>query len=128
MVVWKGIIALCTLPIGNVQSLPLSLSSVGSTTNIDTKPFREATWYYIQSIKGIRHDDYNYGKVSYSLLPPSPSLLPSLPPSLPPSFLPSPSAFLSSPFVLLPPPPLYLSFLPGQQSIRNQLQDVHSNG
>lgn len=36
---------------------------MGDQKDIDTKPFREATWYYIQSIKGIRHDDYNYGKV-----------------------------------------------------------------
>lgn len=30
---------------------------------MDTAPFREAVWYYIHSIKGIRHDDYQYKKV-----------------------------------------------------------------
>ncbi len=30
---------------------------------MNTEPFRQAVWYYIQSIKGIRHDDYNYGNV-----------------------------------------------------------------
>ena len=36
----------------------------GSEKNVDTSPFRQAIWYYIHSIKGIRHDDYQYRKVS----------------------------------------------------------------
>ncbi len=31
---------------------------------MDTSPFRQAIWYYIHSIKGIRHDDYHYRRVS----------------------------------------------------------------
>ena len=31
---------------------------------MDTEPFRRAIWYYIQSIKGIRRDDYNYKEVN----------------------------------------------------------------
>ena len=30
---------------------------------MDTHRFRQATWYYIHSIKGIRHDDYHYRNV-----------------------------------------------------------------
>ena len=37
--------------------------SVGKQKDVNTKPFREATWNYIHSIKGIRHDDYSYRKV-----------------------------------------------------------------
>ena len=44
--------------------LPLPLPRCGEQKNIDTHPFREAIWYYIHSIKGIRHDDYQYRKVS----------------------------------------------------------------
>ena len=45
--------------------LSLSIScSVGKEKNVDTTNFREAIWYYIHSIKGIRHDDYQYRKVS----------------------------------------------------------------
>ena len=40
-----------------------SLPRCGEQKNIDTHPFREAIWYYIHSIKGIRHDDYHYRKV-----------------------------------------------------------------
>ena len=32
--------------------------------DVDTEPFRLSIWYYIHSIKGIRHDDYNYRRVS----------------------------------------------------------------
>jgi len=41
----------------------LPLPRCGEQKNIDTHPFREAIWYYIHSIKGIRHDDYHYRKV-----------------------------------------------------------------
>lgn len=39
--------------------------SVGEEGDVDTAPFRQAVWYYIHSIKGIRHDDYNYREVRY---------------------------------------------------------------
>ena len=31
---------------------------------MDTGPFRQAIWYYIHGIKGIKHDDYHYRRVS----------------------------------------------------------------
>lgn len=40
---------------------------LGPKTNIDTSPFRRAVWNYIQSIYGIRHDDYNYREVNILL-------------------------------------------------------------
>jgi len=42
---------------------PISVR-LATEKDIDTGPFREAVWYYIHSIKGIRHDDYHYRKVS----------------------------------------------------------------
>ena len=50
-----------------VSCLPLPFPRCGEQKNIDTHPFREAIWYYIHSIKGIRHDDYHYRKVSAHL-------------------------------------------------------------
>ena len=52
---------LCQLSCELDTSLPLP--RCGEQKNIDTHPFREAIWYYIHSIKGIRHDDYHYRKV-----------------------------------------------------------------
>ena len=51
----------------HVSCLPLPFPRCGEQKNIDTHPFREAIWYYIHSIKGIRHDDYHYRKVSAHL-------------------------------------------------------------
>ena len=47
------------------NNLSLSLSSSVGTEKeeMDTHRFRQATWYYIHSIKGIRHDDYHYRNV-----------------------------------------------------------------
>ena len=45
-----------------LYSLPLS--RVGKEEGVDTVPFRRAAWFYIQSIKGIRRDDYNYKEVN----------------------------------------------------------------
>lgn len=39
-------------------------SRVGKEEGVDTEPFRHAVWHYIQSIKGIRRDDYNYKEVN----------------------------------------------------------------
>lgn len=52
---------LCQLLCELDTSLPLP--RCGEQKNIDTHPFREAIWYYIHGIKGIRHDDYHYRKV-----------------------------------------------------------------
>lgn len=41
--------------------------SMGNNTNIDTSPFRRAIWNYIQSMYGIRHDDYDYREVNILL-------------------------------------------------------------
>ncbi|EGC32293.1 hypothetical protein DICPUDRAFT_98918 [Dictyostelium purpureum] len=36
-------------------------------TDIDTLPFRRAVWYYVQRVKGMLHDDYNYQEVNMFL-------------------------------------------------------------
>jgi sestrin len=48
-------------------SFSMTYKSVGKEKNVDTTNFREAIWYYIHSIKGIRHDDYQYRKVNQVL-------------------------------------------------------------
>ncbi|KAF2073625.1 hypothetical protein CYY_005082 [Polysphondylium violaceum] len=35
--------------------------------DIDTLPFRRAVWYYVQRVKGMCHDDYNYQEVNMFL-------------------------------------------------------------
>jgi len=50
-----------------LRTLSLTLPRCGEQKNIDTHYFREAIWYYIHSIKGIRHDDYSYRKVNQVL-------------------------------------------------------------
>ncbi|XP_054164280.1 sestrin-3-like [Oppia nitens] len=42
----------------------LTYFTMGNKTNIDTTPFRRAIWNYIQSMYGIRHDDYDYREVN----------------------------------------------------------------
>ncbi|CAG2106128.1 unnamed protein product, partial [Medioppia subpectinata] len=42
----------------------LTYYTMGHKTNIDTTPFRRAIWNYIQSMYGIRHDDYDYREVN----------------------------------------------------------------
>lgn len=37
---------------------------MGKKSNVDTSPFRRAVWNYIQSMYGIRHDDYDYREVN----------------------------------------------------------------
>ena len=41
---------------------------VGGEENVNTDAFRRAIWKYIQAIKGIRHDDYNYREVCLNSL------------------------------------------------------------
>ncbi|KAN0011923.1 hypothetical protein ACTFIU_000142 [Dictyostelium citrinum] len=38
-----------------------------NNTDIDTLPFRRAVWYYVQRVKGMLHDDYNYQEVNMFL-------------------------------------------------------------
>jgi sestrin len=45
----------------------LTYYTMGNNTNIDTSPFRRAIWNYIQSMYGIRHDDYDYREVNILL-------------------------------------------------------------
>ena len=45
----------------------LTYYTMGNKTNIDTTPFRRAIWNYIQSMYGIRHDDYDYREVNILL-------------------------------------------------------------
>ncbi|RWS06112.1 Sestrin-like protein [Dinothrombium tinctorium] len=42
----------------------LTYNTMGRKTNVDTKLFRRALWVYIQSLYGIRHDDYDYREVN----------------------------------------------------------------
>lgn len=41
--------------------------SMGHKANVDTSTFRRAIWNYIQSMYGIRHDDYDYREVNVLL-------------------------------------------------------------
>lgn len=38
--------------------------SMGHCIDVDTSSFRQAIWYYIHSMYGIRHDDYDYNEVN----------------------------------------------------------------
>lgn len=37
---------------------------MGGHKNVDTTKYRTAVWNYIQSLFGIRHDDYDYSEVN----------------------------------------------------------------
>lgn len=41
-------------------SFNLTYGTMGSNKNVQTEPFRRAVWYYVLSIFGLRHDDYDY--------------------------------------------------------------------
>ncbi|GAM28674.1 hypothetical protein SAMD00019534_118500 [Acytostelium subglobosum LB1] len=45
----------------------LTYNQFNNNTDIDTLPFRRAIWYYVQRVKGICHDDYNYREVNMLL-------------------------------------------------------------
>ncbi|XP_065838420.1 sestrin-1-like [Oscarella lobularis] len=45
----------------------LTYRTFGTNVEIDTTMFRSAIWNYIHCIKGIFHDDYNYGEVNKML-------------------------------------------------------------
>lgn len=43
------------------------MCSFNESTGVDTLPLRRAIWHYVQRVKGIFHDDYNYGEVNVFL-------------------------------------------------------------
>uniref|UniRef100_F1KYV7 Sestrin-3 n=1 Tax=Ascaris suum TaxID=6253 RepID=F1KYV7_ASCSU len=45
----------------------LTYFTMGEYSDVDTTKYRIAVWMYIQSLYGIRHDDYNYGEVNMML-------------------------------------------------------------
>lgn len=45
----------------------LTYFTMGGYSDVDTTKYRNAIWMYIQSLYGIRHDDYNYGEVNVML-------------------------------------------------------------
>ncbi|VDM94537.1 unnamed protein product, partial [Onchocerca ochengi] len=45
----------------------LTYSTLGTYNDVDTSKYRHAIWMYIQSLYGIRHDDYNYAEVNVML-------------------------------------------------------------
>ncbi|CAG9539709.1 unnamed protein product [Cercopithifilaria johnstoni] len=45
----------------------LTYSTMGTYNDVDTSKYRNAIWMYIQSLYGIRHDDYNYAEVNVML-------------------------------------------------------------
>uniref|UniRef100_A0A183DMV7 AAA_lid_11 domain-containing protein n=1 Tax=Gongylonema pulchrum TaxID=637853 RepID=A0A183DMV7_9BILA len=45
----------------------LTYFTMGGYSDVDTSKYRNAIWMYIQSLYGIRHDDYNYGEVNVML-------------------------------------------------------------
>ena len=44
-----------------------SIYRMGDNTDVDTSSFREAVHYYIHSLFGIRHDDYDYNTINQLL-------------------------------------------------------------
>ncbi|KAK7486619.1 hypothetical protein BaRGS_00022144, partial [Batillaria attramentaria] len=42
----------------------LTYNTMGDIVDVDTKGFRQAIWYYIHCMYGIRHDDYDYAQVN----------------------------------------------------------------
>uniref|UniRef100_A0A1I8FWT7 Sestrin-3 n=1 Tax=Macrostomum lignano TaxID=282301 RepID=A0A1I8FWT7_9PLAT len=48
-------------------SFNLTYLTMGMNTNVETAPFRRAVWYYVHSIFGIRHDDYDYHLINRML-------------------------------------------------------------
>ena len=45
----------------------LTYLTCGPYSGVDTRPFRTALWVYIQSLFGIRHDDYDYHQINQLL-------------------------------------------------------------
>jgi len=53
----------------------MTYNSFNENKNVDTLPFRRAIWQYVQRIKGMFHDDYNYREVNLLLNPSSKSYI-----------------------------------------------------
>eukprot|EP00026_Physarum_polycephalum_P005854 Phypoly_transcript_05893.p1 GENE.Phypoly_transcript_05893~~Phypoly_transcript_05893.p1 ORF type:complete len:624 (+),score=89.29 Phypoly_transcript_05893:72-1874(+) len=49
------------------QTYSMTYNTFSTSTHIDTLPFRRAIWYYVQRVKGMCHDDYNYQEVNLLL-------------------------------------------------------------
>lgn len=45
----------------------LTYYTMGDNCEVDTSAFRQAIWYYIHCMYGIRHDDYDYAQVDQML-------------------------------------------------------------
>lgn len=45
----------------------MTYNMFNQSTNVDTLPFRRAIWQYVQRVKGMFHDDYNYQEVNMLL-------------------------------------------------------------
>lgn len=45
----------------------LTYYTMGDNRQVDTSAFRQAIWYYIHCMYGIRHDDYDYAQVNQLL-------------------------------------------------------------
>jgi sestrin len=45
----------------------MTYNMFNQSTNVDTLPFRRAIWQYVQRVKGMFHDDYNYQEVNMFL-------------------------------------------------------------
>ncbi|XP_076467290.1 sestrin-3-like isoform X2 [Babylonia areolata] len=45
----------------------LTYNTMGDNDQVDTTAFRQAIWYYIHCMYGIRHDDYDYAQVNQML-------------------------------------------------------------
>ncbi|XP_070182129.1 sestrin-1-like isoform X1 [Littorina saxatilis] len=45
----------------------LTYYTMGDIRSVDTSAFRQAIWYYIHCMYGIRHDDYDYAQVNQLL-------------------------------------------------------------
>lgn len=45
----------------------MTYNRFNESTNLDTFPFRRAIWQYVQRVRGVFHDDYNYEQVNVFL-------------------------------------------------------------
>lgn len=53
----------------------LTYQTMGQYLGVDTSPFRTALWNYVQSLFGIRHDDYDYSQINSLLRRPTKELV-----------------------------------------------------
>lgn len=48
-------------------SCKIGVFRMGDNCQVDTSAFRQAIWYYIHCMYGIRHDDYDYAQINQML-------------------------------------------------------------